>query len=134
MNIISFIKNNVIQLSIILVLIIVIIFLLTIDNFTDTDNFSIPPHIEELDHEQMIPQNKPLELQKPESEIKEPVGIAPDYNKTNERITKENISMVPSNMYRLKTGREGIEQERFVSIYDSNFGGLLGTTLGTSNN
>ena len=104
------------------------------DNFTDIDNFSDPPHIEELDHEQMIPQNKPFELQKPESEIKEQVGVAPDYNKTNQRITKENVSMMPGNMYRLKTGCEGIEQERFVSIYDSNFGGLLGTSLGTTNN
>ena len=43
MNIISFIKNNVIH-HIILVLIIVIIFLLTIDNFTNTDNFSVPPY------------------------------------------------------------------------------------------
>ena len=127
--IIKFFKNNLVQITIIVVLTLVIIFLLTIDNFE-----SVPPHIEELYHEQMIPQNKPEELQKPETEIVDKQGnhdnIPPNYGKTNERVTNENVRMVPDNIYRMKTGREGIEQEQFVSIYDSNFGGLLGTSLG----
>ena len=31
--------------------------------------------------------------------------------------------MISGNSYRMKTGREAFEQEQFVSIYDSNFGG-----------
>lgn len=125
--ILEFFKNNAIKLLIIIVLILAIVYLLM------TDNFTVPPHIDQLHHEQMVPQNKPMELQKPVlNESNESSNIPPNYGKTNQPITKENVSMKPDNIYRIKTGREGIEQEHFVSIYDSNFGGLLGTTLGTT--
>ena len=38
--------------------------------------------------------------------------------------------MIPGNIFRTKTGREAYEEEQFVSIYDANFGGMLGTTMG----
>jgi len=36
----------------------------------------------------------------------------------------------PKTILRQQTGRENNNIEQYIGIYDSNFGGLLGTTLG----
>ena len=115
-RIINFFQNNIILLILITVLIGVIIYL-SIDNF---DNIRVPPHIEELPLQQMT-----STIEQSDNEIN-----APNFERKNEKNTPENTIMNPGNIYRKKTGREAYEEEQYVSIYDSNFGGMLGTTMG----
>ena len=129
----KFFNNKIVLIAIIIILVIILIFLLT-DNFTDTfnnlNNNRVPPHIENLMHEQMTPQVPPAADQTPAKSTNATDNNAPNYNRKNEINTPENTKMIPGNIYRMKTGRQAFEQEQFVSIYDANFGGYLGTNLG----
>ena len=125
--IIKLFQNNIFLIIIIVILIVIIIYLL-MDNFKDTfkslNEFSrFPPHIDNLSHQQMIPQNKDKIIIESNEEV-------PNYGKINQENTPENTTMEYNNIYRRKTGRDAFEEEQFVSIYDSNFGGLLGTNMG----
>jgi rare lipoprotein A (peptidoglycan hydrolase) len=128
-------QNKVFLIVVIVILIGVIIYLLT-DNFRDAFNnlsdFSrVPPHIENLYHQQMMPQVPAVADQTPDTNINHNNSInAPNYGRTNQENNPTNTSMVSGNIYRMKTGRDAYQQEQFVSIYDSNFGGMLGTTMG----
>lgn len=97
-----------------------------------SNSFSrVPSHIEKLPLQQMtqVSQVSPVS---PVSPVSGDKSDAPNYGKTSEPNTPENTKMIPGNIYRMNTGREAYQQEEFVSIYDSNFGGLLGTSMGTS--
>ena len=127
-NILKFLENPYFQISVIVILVIVIIFLLSekfkddfendLDNFND---FRVPPHIEMLKHGQMVSN---------ESNESNDSLNPPNYNLKNQINTPDNTHMGPGKIYRMNTGRDGYQQEQFVSIYDANFGGMLGTTLG----
>ena len=80
------------------------------------------PGMDELTFKQMKPQND-LRYS--------PSKDAPNYGLEQETITKDNVRMVPGQIYRQNTGRDAYQLENYVSIYDSNFGGLLGTSMGT---
>lgn len=133
-------QNKIFLISIIVILIGVIIYLLT-DYFEEISDFSrVPPHIENLPLQQMMPQVPPAYDRTPNTETNYNTGTykninngAPNYGKENQKNTIKSpngTSMIPGNLFRIKTGRDAYQQEQFVSIYDSNFGGMLGTTLG----
>ena len=82
------------------------------------------PLEEKLKHQQLNPLNKARILPKDNS------NVAPDF-KMNDSDVKD---MKYNSIYRQKTGRQAFELENFVSIYDSNFGGLLGTSMGLTSN
>ena len=71
-----------------------------------------PPNIEELKND--IQQLKNEELKNEENE-----------NEEDEELCKYNTK------YELSRNENILKPQQFVNIYDSNFGGLLGTTLGT---
>jgi len=54
----------------------------------------------------------------------------PNFGRKNQENTPDNTRMVPGNIYRMNTGRDAYQEEQFVSIYDANFGGMLGTNMG----
>ena len=139
-SIIQFLENKYFQIGIIIVLISIIVWLLT-DKFTDTftdyfenedtDFSRVPPHIEKLEHSQLVPQMPPAASQEPSKSPYSGEHIdPPNYHRKNEIDTITDTKMVPGNIYRSKTGRDAYEEEQFVSIYDANFGGMLGTTMG----
>jgi len=106
--------------------IIIILLILFIKNMmcNQNDNFNITPnhvpHINEIEHKQLNPLNKARNLPDDNS------NSAPDF-KMNDSEVK---NMKYNSIYRQKTGRQAHELENFVSIYDSNFGGLIGTKMG----
>ena len=127
-SIIELLKNKILLLTVIVVIISIIIYVLV-----KKDNFSkLPPHIENLSLKQLIPQLvPPIANQKPNTNLNYNTNInAPNYGKTDENNNIKNTLLKPNNIYRINTGRDAYKQEEFVSIYDSNFGGMLGTTLG----
>ena len=127
-KIINFFKSKRVQIAIIFLLIILIILLMN-ENFKDT--FSVPPHIEQLEHKQLIPQEPPASSQSPTNINENGIEINPPNFKREEQINnKQNTNMIPGNIYRRGTGRDAYQEEQFVSIYDSNFGGMLGTNMG----
>ncbi len=113
---INIIENTYVQVLIIIIFVCIIIYLLCTDNFID--NFNIPPHIQDLKMSQ-----KTLY----EDVNNNPPNYDSDDNDDNNNEDNKQIG----NILRINTGRDAYQQEQFVSIYDSNFGGLLGTTLGT---
>jgi hypothetical protein len=139
-SIIQFLENKYFQIGVIIVLILIIVWLLrdnNTDTFTDyfeneeTDFSRVPPHIEKLEHSQLIPQMPPAASQEPSRSPYSGEYIdPPNYHRENEMNTIKDTKMVPGNIYRSKTGRDAYEEEQFVSIYDANFGGMLGTTMG----
>ena len=58
------------------------------------------------------------------------LDIAEEVLKEDNRVSKEEERM--SKMFRIETNRKEYSQEHFVNIYDTNFGGILPTTLGTN--
>ena len=124
--IITFLQNPCVLISIILVLFYAIYTLTTYDDFTGNISDKIPPHIEQLSHQQMTPLCPTAQTSIDSNEN----TLVPNYGKTGENNTNENTHMIPGNIYRMKTGRDAYEQEQFVNIYDSNFGGLVGTNMG----
>ena len=136
MNILNIINNKYFKIFIIALLIALIVILCT-ENFTNElpENFTnkLPPHVDQLVLQQLEPQIPPVAVQTPSESNKSGESIdPPNYKRHNVDNTPEKVNMIPGNIYRMNTGREAYQQEQFVSIYDSNFGGLLGTTLGTS--
>ena len=141
-SIIQFLENKYFQIGVIIVLILIIVWLLTdknTDTFTDyfeneeidVDFSRVPPHIEKLEHSQLVPQIPPAASQEPSRSPYSGEHIdPPNYHRKNQKNTIKDIKMVPGNIYRSKTGRDAYEEEQFVSIYDANFGGMLGTTMG----
>lgn len=142
--IIKLFQNKIFLFVVIVIMVSVIIYLLT-DNFKDTFNslgdFSrLPPHIQQLPHQQMMPQVPPAHDRTPYTGTNYNTGThkninngAPNFGRTNQENTIKSpngTSMIPGNIFRTKTGREAYEEEQFVSIYDANFGGMLGTTMG----
>jgi hypothetical protein len=79
----------------------------------------MPPQIEHLQHKQLIPQN-----------INSINSVPLNVGKKHTQNKKTNAEISPGNIYRMNTGRDAYQQEQFVSIYDSNFGGMLGTNMG----
>ena len=137
-TIIKLFQNKIFLFVVILVMIGVIIYLLT-DNFKEIGDFSrVPPHIENLPLQQMMPQVPPAHDRTPETGTNYNTGTykninngAPNFGRKENTIeSPSGTKMVPGNIYRINTGREAYEEEQFVSIYDANFGGMLGTTLG----
>lgn len=127
----KFFNNIYVQLGIIVILLLIIIWLIT-DNFSN-----LPPHIEQLQHQQLIqqgpngPTGPPAASQQPSSSDRDGMSIGPpNFGRVNQENTPDNTKMVPGNIYRMNTGRDAYQQEQFVSIYDANFGGMLGTNMG----
>ena len=116
----------IIIVSIMIPFIILLIYLCNAHNelFTKLtqSQFRNVPGMDELTFKQMKPQND-LRYS--------PSKDAPNYGLEQETITKDNVRMVPGQIYRQNTGRDAYQLENYVSIYDSNFGGLLGTSMGT---
>ena len=112
-----------------ILLILIIVFVYNVcnskcGNENENENFNLTtnpvPLEEKLKHQQLNPLNKARILPKDNS------NVAPDF-KMNDSDVKD---MKYNSIYRQKTGRQAFELENFVSIYDSNFGGLIGTTMG----
>ena len=146
-NILKFLENPYFQISVIVILVIVIIWLISekfrdgfendLSNFYDFER--VPPHIEQLEHGQMVRNDSDgrndsdyrVDSQEPSNSNKD--GLSknpPNYHLHNQLNTSENTQMGPGRIYRMNTGRDAYQQEQFVSIYDANFGGLLGTSMG----
>ena len=92
------------------------------DNYTTGDNFR--------NNEYYPPGAENLEIKK-ETTFNSDLNSVPNKDQpmqSNE--SSQSNDNLHNTIYRTKTGREFYEQEHFVSIYDSNFGGYLGTTLG----
>lgn len=127
--VINFLSNNCIKIVFIVLTIVIIICLIF---QTNKDSFvnKLPPHINSLVHSQLIPQNPSAYSQiiSTKQDIKRP----PHYEKTSQEITNKNAKTIPNNIYIINTDRSECKQENFVNIYDSNFGGLLGTNIGTN--
>ena len=141
--VIQFFSKPLVQVIIIIILLSIIIWLVS-ENFSDTfsdtfsdesyinDNFNRRlPHIEQLPHQQLVPQGPPAASQNPSSSDRDGMSIGPpNFGRKNQKNTPDNTRMVPGNVYRMKTGRDAYQEEQFVSIYDANFGGMLGTNMG----
>ena len=81
--------------------------------------------------QQVVPLIPPARSQSPSKSNKSGEYInPPNYNRVNQPTTQDNAKMVPGNIYRMNTGRDAYQQEQYVSIYDANFGGMLGTNMG----
>lgn len=141
--IIQFFTKPLVQVIIIIVLLSIIIFLVS-ENFSDVSDVSDvsdtftnaafnrrAPHIEQLPHQQLVPQDSPVASQDPSSSDRDRMSIGPpNFGMKNQENTPDNTRMVPGNIYRMNTGRDAYQEEQFVSIYDANFGGMLGTNMG----
>ena len=135
--VIQFFSKPLVQVIIIIILLAIIIWLVSenfsniSDTFTDDAFNRRPPHIEQLPHQQLVPQYPPAASQDPSSSDRDGISIGPpNFGRKNQENTSDNIRMVPGNVYRMKTGRDAYQEEQFVSIYDANFGGMLGTNMG----
>jgi hypothetical protein len=126
MTLFDYVKANYMSLLIIFILICLILVLI---NARTTDSFSnVPPNIEELQNYILVQQKR-----RAETEAEDKAGDVPNYGMKEEKI--ENVpefKLEPNNIIRQKTGVDYHDQERYVSVYDANFSGILGTTLGTS--
>ena len=135
--VIQFFTKPLVQIIIIIVLLSIIIWLVS-ENFSNiSDTFTSdafnrrPPHIEQLPHQQLVPQGPPAASQDPSSSDRDGMSIGPpNFGRKNQENTPDNTRMVPGNVYRMNTGRDAYQEEQFVSIYDANFGGMLGTNMG----
>ena len=89
------------------------------------DNFQVK--MEKIDLNKINEMNKDSDLSPPNY-----TNEKEEINQTNETQDKQNNcnNCNHNKIQRIKTGRDAYQQENFVNIYDSNFGGLLGTTLG----
>jgi hypothetical protein len=141
--VIQFFSKPLVQNIIIIVLFAIIIWLVsenfsnisdtfTDENFVSNEMFNRrPPHIEQLPHKQLVPQGPPAASQDPSSSDRDGMSIGPsNFGMKNQENTPDNTRMVPGNIYRMNTGRDAYQEEQFVSIYDANFGGMLGTNMG----
>ena len=142
--VIQFFSKPLVQVIIIIILLSIIIWLVSenFSNINDTftnENFSNvsdtfnrrPPHIEQLPNQQLVPQDLPAASQDSSSSDKDGMSIdPPNFGRKNQENTPDNTRMVPGNIYRMNTGRDAYQEEQFVSIYDANFGGMLGTNMG----
>ena len=124
-------------MNISLLFIFALIILIIMVIFNNSETF-VPPKIEELDFIRMGVKEEPV-IEEPvieEPVIEEPVinyinqddSIPPNYN-LKENRDKSNC-LNSDSIYRINSGRQPLQQEQYVSIYDSNFGGLLGTQMG----
>lgn len=131
--VIQFFSKPLVQIIIIIILLGIIIWLIS-ENFTDTfisEDFNRrPPHIEQLPHQQLVPLDPPAASQDPVFSEYSSSSDPPNFRRKNQENTPDNTRMVPGNIYRMNTGRDAYQLEQFVSIYDSNFGGMLGTNMG----
>ena len=141
--VIQFFTRPLVQIIIIIVLLSIIIWLVS-ENFSNiSDTFTSdafnrrPPHIEQLPHQQLVPQGPngpngpPTASQNPSNSDRDGMSIdPPNFGRKNQENTPDNTRMVPGNVYRMNTGRDAYQEEQFVSIYDANFGGMLGTNMG----
>ncbi len=130
----KFFNKPVAQITIIIILIIIIICLIS-ENFTDKFSNNaferVAPNINLLNHSELVKSQDPAASQDPSNSQKDGMLInPPNYGRKNQENTPNNTTMSPGNIYRMNTGREAYQQEQFVSIYDSNFGGMLGTNMG----
>jgi hypothetical protein len=135
--VIQFFSRKLVQIIIIIILLAIIIWLVSenfsniSDTFTGDDFNRRPPHIEQLPHQQLVPQDPPAASQDPSSSDRDGMPIGPpNFGRKNQENTLDNTRMVPGNVYRMNTGRDAYQEEQFVSIYDANFGGMLGTNMG----
>ena len=135
--VIQFFSRKLVQVIIIIILLAIIIWLVSenfsnvSDTFTDDAFNRRPPHIEQLPHQQLVPQDPPAASQDPSSSDRDGMSIGPpNFGRKNQENTPDNTRMVPGNIYRMNTGRDAYQEEQFVSIYDANFGGMLGTNMG----
>ena len=134
--VIQFFSRASVQIIIIIILLAIIMWLLS-ENFTDDALNRRPPHIEQLPHQQLVSQGPygtygpPAASQDPSSSDRDGMSIGPpNFGRKNQENTLDNTRMVPGNVYRMNTGRDAYQEEQFVSIYDANFGGMLGTNMG----
>jgi hypothetical protein len=135
--VIQFFSKPLVQVIIFIILLSIIIWLVSenfsnvSDTFTDDAFNRRPPHIEQLPHQQLVPQDPPASSQDPSSSDRDGMSIGPpNFVRKNQENTLDNTRMVPGNIYRMNTGRDAYQEEQFVSIYDANFGGMLGTNMG----
>ena len=131
--VIQFFSRKLVQVIIIIVLLSIIIWLVSenFSNVTDDAFNRRPPHIEQLPHQQLVPQGPPAASQNPSNSDRDGMSIGPpNFGRKNQENTPDNTRMVPGNVYRMNTGRDAYQEEQFVSIYDANFGGMLGTNMG----
>ena len=131
--VIQFFSKPLVQVIIIIILLAIIIWLVS-ENFSNVNDDAFnrrPPHIEQLPHQQLVPQGPPAASQNPSSSDRDGMSIGPpNFGRKNQENTPDNTRMVPGNVYRMNTGRDAYQEEQFVSIYDANFGGMLGTNMG----
>ena len=91
----------------------------------ETCNIKIVPNIQTLNYYQLVASaEKPMITNSP-----------PNYNLSQKSISinKTHAFATPleyNSIYRNDTGRKAYQNEQYVNIYDSNFGGRLGTTMG----
>ena len=136
--VIQFFSRKLVQIIIIIIILLAIIIWLVSENFSNiSDTFTgdafnrRPPHIEQLPHQQLVPLGPPAASQDPSSSDRDGMSIgSPNFERKNQENTLDNTRMVPGNVYRMNTGRDAYQEEQFVSIYDANFGGMLGTNMG----
>ena len=85
-------------------------------NNNNIETYIPPPKIQDLNFETLrtVSPESPESPEKESPESNESKGC--DYNIKNRIIKDGNV----------------LQQESYVNIYDSNFGGFLGTTLGTT--
>jgi len=119
-------------MNISLLFIFALIILIIMVIFNNSETF-VPPKIEELDFIRMGVKEDPV-TEDPVIEdsvinyINQDDSIPPNYN-LKENRDKSNC-LNSDSIYRINSGRQPLQQEQYVSIYDSNFGGLLGTQMG----
>lgn len=91
------------------------------DKFKNVFETKYPPDLYKL---------KQIILKPNESSNSNNIG-APNYNRII-KIYEPNMESKSQfrDIFRISTGRDAYQQEQYISIYDSNFGGLLGTNLG----
>ena len=85
----------------------------------NSEYLRIPPHQELLARKQLLQKKPIMETQN-----------APDFKRTPQIIKPNNAVSEPNGIYRQRTGRQHQPIEHYVNIYDSNFGGIIPTSLG----
>ena len=127
MTLFDYIQANYLSILIIIVLLCLIVVLV---NARTTDSFSrLPPNIEELQNYILVQQKKRTEA---EAEAGTEALVPPDYSMQEKKIENTpEFKLSANSIIRQKTGADHHEQERYISVYDANFSGILGTTLGT---
>jgi len=129
MTLFNYIQANYVSILIIIVLLCLIVVLV---NARTIDSFSrLPPNIEELQNYILVQQKKRTEAEA-EAEAGTKALVPPDYDMQEKKIENTpEFKLSANSIIRQKTGADHHEQERYVSVYDANFSGILGTTLGT---